>query len=105
MSVNTTLEAHAAIKPHKSRLIAEIYAFIQSKGIHGATCWEIETAPQLDHLLLTHQCASARCTELLNLGLVERSGELRKTNTGRRAHVLVAKTGATLKEEVPSPSA
>jgi hypothetical protein len=92
MLVDTKREAHDSIKPHKSRLIAEIYAFIQSKGINGATCYEIETAPELAELCLTHQCASARCTELMSLGLVERSGELRKTNTGRRAHVLIAKT-------------
>lgn len=89
----TSIEAASSVKPHRARLVAELYAFIQSKGIHGATCYEMETAKELAHLHLTHQCASARCTEMLSLGIVERSGELRVTGTGRRAHALVAKAG------------
>lgn len=49
------------------------------------TCDQIEAASGL-----SHQTCSARCTELLRMGCLARTGEKRRTRTGRHAWVLEA---------------
>lgn len=62
-----------------------ILSFI--KRVDGATCDEIEVA-----LGLSHQTASARCSDLKNkFCLIVDSGERRKTRSGRNASVYVAR--------------
>lgn len=61
---------------------AAIKRYIESQGGEGATCEEIEEA-----LGLSHQTASARCSELKKWGDVREYGT-RKTKSGRSAGVL-----------------
>lgn len=75
--------AHASIVPAKSIQRARIRAYVGARGKHGATCDEIEQALQL-----SHQAASARCTELLKSGgLVWHDQAKRRTRSGRWARV------------------
>ena len=69
-----------------SLLRREVFDLIDQRGEHGATCDEIEV--MLD---LTHQCASPRCTELREKGLIVDSGRRRITRSGRRAAVYCTK--------------
>jgi len=60
---------------------AAIVARLRSRGEH--TCDELEVV-----LGLRHQTASARCSELLAMGSIERTGYTRETRSGRKAAVL-----------------
>lgn len=84
-----SVEAHNSIKRGQAQeMRRRVLAFIQMRGAEGATCEECETA-----LRMSHQTASARCSELKRDGLVHEAGS-RKTRTGRNAAVL--KAGAKL---------
>jgi len=81
-------EAAASVQESAKTLRNLVYMFVASSP-DGRTCDEIEL-----HLDLSHQTASARCTELKRLGkLSPRLGEdgkklRRKTRSGRNADVL-----------------
>jgi Mn-dependent DtxR family transcriptional regulator len=74
--------ANASIAGAKEQIRSKILDYIREQGVDGATCEEIERA-----LELSHQTASARCSELKKDGLVLIQGE-RKTKSGRSAAVL-----------------
>jgi predicted transcriptional regulator len=80
-------ESEAAnLRTNKSRDRAAIIAEVASRGDRGATCSEIELATGL-----SHQTASARCSELKRDGVLVVSGERRPTQTGSMAAVLIIK--------------
>lgn len=80
-------DAHASLSGVSTQLRDQVFSFIQSCGSRGATCDEIEIS-----LGLSHQTASARCSELKERKLV-RIGEKRKTRSGRSAAALVVDGG------------
>jgi hypothetical protein len=84
---NTATSTLAAIeiKPHAASLRDRVYAWIRQQGMQGATSDEVEAA-----LGMIHQTASARVRELVKLGQLRKSGNTRKTRSGRHAEVLVA---------------
>lgn len=74
-------ESEAAnLRTAKQQDRARIAAYLTDRV---ATCDQIEQA-----LNMRHQTASARVSELLKDGLIERTGERRKTRTGCGAAVL-----------------
>jgi predicted transcriptional regulator len=80
-------ESEAAnLRTMKARDRARIIAHVILCGAGGATCSEIELATGL-----SHQTASARCSELKRDGVLVASGERRPTQTGSMAAVLVIK--------------
>jgi hypothetical protein len=78
-------EAHLSIVPSKEILCDRIVKWVAAFGTLGATCDEIELG-----MNLSHQTASARCTELLAENRITRTVAKRKTRSGRNAAVLVA---------------
>lgn len=72
---------------NSSEIRRRVLGFIQARGPQGATSDEIEQA-----LGLSHQTASARCSELKAEGKVCVVGS-RKTRSGSKASVLVATSG------------
>ncbi|HCU25405.1 MAG TPA: hypothetical protein DF383_10320 [Deltaproteobacteria bacterium] len=78
----TSYRAALEIKQHAPKLRNLVLGFIDSRGEIGATCDEAE-----QKLNLSHQCCSARIRELYQDGLIEDSGERRKTRSGRKAIV------------------
>jgi hypothetical protein len=73
-----------------SALRAKIFALIDVRGEHGATCDEIEVA-----LNLRHQTASARVRELALEALIFDTGRRRSTRSGRGARVYCTRRGAS----------
>lgn len=91
---DTSRDARAQNRPKAPAQRQAILDFIRSKGLHGATCDEVEAA-----LELPHQTCSARFCELKDppdgtLPLIETLGEVRKTRTGARAIVYYAPRSA-----------
>lgn len=83
--------AHA--RTNKDRDCGRVLDRIRECGQDGATCDELEFG-----LTMSHQTCSARCSDLLRLGLVMRKPfrdtyERRKTRAGRPAAVLVLREG------------
>jgi hypothetical protein len=78
--------AHESILHHKERILAAVVRTIHDAGRQGLTCDEIEM--RLD---LSHQTASARCTEAKARNLIVHSGRTRATRSGRSAAVYIAK--------------
>lgn len=76
--------AHESIVPLKQVIINEILNYISAQGTYGATCDELEQA-----LNLSHQTASARCSEIKLLKLATPAPFTRPTRSGRAATVLV----------------
>ncbi len=76
----TSLAAAVSMLPHVSRLGGRVLAEIRQAG--GLTCAEVE-----ERLRLAHQTASARIRELALQGVIEDSGQRRRTPSGRRAIV------------------
>ncbi len=70
------------ILPHLERVVFDA---IKSRGQHGATCEECETATGLPH-----QTASARIRGLAIKGAIALSGAKRRTRSGRHAGVYVS---------------
>lgn len=85
-------EAASSVKESASSIRNRISEYIAASP-NGKTCDEIEV-----ELYLSHQTASARCTELKRLGrvgfLYDADGNKvrRKTRSGRKADVLYAAT-------------
>lgn len=97
---DTSLAAHRS-KSDEGRLAmrARLLGFIGARGAQGATADEVERA-----LVLPHQSASARLSEMLRDGAIHDSGRRRKTRQGRAARVYLP--GAPLAAPPgPSPSA
>src|SRR5262245_12590037 len=65
-----------------SVLRARIFALIDVRGDHGATCDEVEVV-----LGLRHQTASARVRELSLGGFIFDTGKRRPTRSGRGARI------------------
>lgn len=76
----TSRSAAESVRESAATLRSKVLAFIRDRG--GATCDEAEEA-----LGLTHQTASARVNELMNLRWIEDSGKKRPTRSGRKAIV------------------
>jgi predicted Rossmann fold nucleotide-binding protein DprA/Smf involved in DNA uptake len=74
--------AHDSIAESKAAMWGRIVRFLSTQP---ATCCEVENA-----LGMRHQTASARLSELKRDGRVFRTGERRKTDSGRYAAVLAA---------------
>jgi hypothetical protein len=82
---DTSKAAALAIVPQISRLQETVLEFIRGQGAHGATCDEVESG-----LRMLHTTASPRILELRKKGLVEDSGQRRKTRSDRSAKVWTA---------------
>jgi hypothetical protein len=78
--------AHESILHHKERILAAVVRTIHDAGTIGLTCDEIEM-----RLELSHQTASARCTEAKARDLIVHTGRTRATRSGRSAAVYVSK--------------
>lgn len=80
-----SVAAHDSIKHRKEIDLRRILELVKQRGPQrGATCDEIE-----ELLRLSHQTASARCTEAKARGQLIDSGRRRRTRTGRAAAVLI----------------
>jgi len=84
-----SVAAHKSIVSLMPDVRKKVFEFILTRGKNGATCDEIEVA-----LGISHQSASARCTELKATGNIRTLGT-RKTRGGRNAAVLVNATTTT----------
>ncbi len=81
----TSKEAAKSMIDAAPSLRDKVFLFIKTNTEYGATCEEVETA-----LNLSHQCASARITELhQKVGSIIDSGLRRKTKSGREAIVWI----------------
>jgi len=89
VDTNTSRAAARSIEPKVGDIAQKVLTFVKACGPDGATCDEVE-----DALELRHQTASARVRELVQLGKLFDSGRERKTRSGRRATVWVAKRPA-----------
>ena len=83
---STSKEAAKSMEKVAPAILWRVFGFIARQNERGATDDEIEAA-----LDLRHQTASARRRELVLKGLVDDSGEKRRTRSGRNATVWVAK--------------
>lgn len=85
---DTSRAAAASMVQHAPAIRARILDFITSRGVNGASCDEIE-----QELGISHQCSSARLTELRkNVDVID-MGERRVTRSGRKAIVWVSTRG------------
>ncbi|HYJ33779.1 MAG TPA: hypothetical protein VE326_11220 [Candidatus Binatia bacterium] len=78
-------EANESIEPDKARMRQAVLRYIESRGLVGATCDEVEHA-----LRMRHQTASARLTELKRAKQVVATERRRPTWSGRMARVYAA---------------
>jgi len=86
----------ASVESKLNDLELKIYDLIRLAGWDGKLCDEVEAETGL-----THQCVSARFSELEKKHkLIERRGATRKTRSGRPARIYVMKglTGAASRE-------
>jgi len=91
---STSEQAADEIAPTALVLRERVFRFIAAAGSMGATDDEIELA-----LGMRHQTASARRRELVLKGRIVDSGTLRKTSSGRYAHVWIVAPAKT--EPIP----
>lgn len=84
----TSMAAAVEIEPHAGTLLLKVLAEIRRSGIIGRTDDEIEY-----QLGMRHQTASARRNDLVARGMIEDSGRTRRTSSGRKATVWVAREG------------
>lgn len=80
----TSEEAYTRIAPSRERLREQVLGFVRGMGTHGATVEEC--ARELE---MRYTTCSARCSELLRDGFLQRSDNRRKTSSGSAARVLV----------------
>ena len=80
----TSREAAEAIKPKRGTLQRRVFAFIESRGVSGATDEEIQLG-----LELNGSTVRPRRGELAQRRLIVQSGKTRKTKSGRNATVWV----------------
>lgn len=95
---DTSQDAAESMEPHLARLQETIFSLIQNSwsGIMSNMDPQLGwTDDELERWLgLPHQTVSARRRELVLKGLIEDSGERRKTRSGRKAVVWVLKKTA-----------
>lgn len=90
--IETSDAAASSLRPHLNTMRAMVLEWIRLRGSEGATCDEIEAAHGM-----SHQTASARLCELsrpipsVRAALIDRTAAKRKTRSGRKAFVYVAK--------------
>lgn len=87
---DTSKAAADAIAGYSGNQRERVYAFIVSRGTHGATDAEVA-----DGCGIVIQSANPRRRELARLGLIVRNGDRRRTPSGRLADVWIAATHAT----------
>lgn len=85
----TSRAAAESIAPELSFLENKVLAFINARGSHGATCFEVEAG-----LALPHQTASARINGLQRKFLVQALVTTRTAPSGRQAQVWVSRESA-----------
>lgn len=83
---DTSKDAAESVEHATGTLRARVLGFIKRSGEYGMTCDEIELLSGL-----VHQTASARVNELCKLDVIIDSGRRRKTRSGRKATVWVAR--------------
>jgi predicted transcriptional regulator len=83
---DTSVAANASLGAQKARARRQVLTSIATAS-GGATCEEVERS-----LGMSHQTASARCTELLADGLIVDTGRRRRTASGRAARVYEVRT-------------
>lgn len=81
----TSLAAAHSMADAAPSIRARVYAEIDGSGMLGITDDELEMT-----LRMRHQTVSARRRELVLLGLVQDSGCVRKTRSGRKATVWIS---------------
>jgi predicted transcriptional regulator len=86
MSNDTSAEALQSIQPIIGTIRQSVLQAISVKGLYGSTCEEVEI-----ELNMRHQTASSACNYLQEKGLIIDSGARRRTTSGRKARVYVAK--------------
>jgi len=85
----TSRQAAAEIATRLSAIQQDILAHLQRSGEHGGTCDELEEA-----MRLRHQTCGPRLRELALSGAIVDTGMRRKTRSGRRAIVWLAREWA-----------
>lgn len=86
--IATSIAAYAQNKPKAPAQRAMILEYIRSRALDGATSDEAEVA-----LDLPHQTCSARFKDLKDAGEIQTIGEVRKTRSGCKAMVFIARGG------------
>jgi len=76
---DTSKDAFKSIQGGREAMYVRI---LKQLAVGDATCDELEV-----RCALSHQTASARCTELRKNGHIARTGKTRRTRSGRNAHV------------------
>jgi hypothetical protein len=89
VNTDTSRQAAAAIAPRLSALQETILSHVQWSGETGATCEELE-----ENLKLRHQTCGPRLRELATAGRVVDTGIRRRTRSGRKAIVWLAREWA-----------
>jgi hypothetical protein len=89
VNTDTSRQAAADIAPRLSALHQDILAHIQRSADHGATCDELEHT-----LALRHQTCGPRLRELALSGAIVDTGMRRRTRSGRKAIVWLAREWA-----------
>jgi hypothetical protein len=84
-TVDTSVEAAAAARESAAQNRRLILSLVTGAGLRGVTLDEVSAATGKPPNQI-----SGRFTDLERLGLINRSGQRRKTRTGREAHVWVA---------------
>jgi len=87
-SITSTLAAHT-IAPYATTLRERVLQYVHDQGARGATVDEVEAATGM-----LHQTCSARARELVLFGDLIDTGTMRRTRTGRKASVLIARAHA-----------
>lgn len=86
----TSREAQRSVKPDVQRYRDSVLSFIRGMGTDGATDDQMQ-----DVIPMNPSTQRPRRIELAQDGLIIRSGDKRKTRTGRRADVWIAVEHAT----------
>ena len=87
----TSKEAAQEIQPRAGTLRHKLFCFIRDKGQYGAT--DLEAQEEIPMAASTQR---PRRVELEKAGLIEDSGETRRTKSGRQAVVWVERKGIGL---------
>ena len=89
VNTDTSRQAAAEIAPRVPAMHARILGVLSGCGETGATCEEME-----DYLTLRHQTCGPRLKELAVSGAIVDTGMRRRTRSGRKAIVWLAKEWA-----------
>ena len=88
-NLSTSKAAAQSIQSELPFLERKVLAFINARGSHGATCFEVEAG-----LALTHQTASARINGLARKSMTMPLATTRTAPSGRQAQVWVSRETA-----------